>query len=95
MGPGVAPLADLYSIRVFGCAGSTDVVTQAIEWAVDNDMDVINMSLGSDFATGVSDDALAADAAVKAGLVVVSAAGNAGDIPYVLGSPGASVKSVA
>jgi len=95
VGPGVAPLADLYSIRVFGCAGSTDVVTQAIEWAVDNDMDVINMSLGSDFATGVSDDALAADAAVKAGLVVVSAAGNAGDIPYVLGSPGASVKGIA
>ena len=95
VGPGVAPLADLYSIRVFGCAGSTDVVTQAIEWAVDNDMDVINMSLGADFGSGVADDSLAADAAVKAGVVVVSAAGNAGDIPYVVGDPGGSVKGIA
>src|SRR5882757_407047 len=95
IGPGVAPLANLYAIRVFGCGGSTDVVTDAIDWAVDNDMDVINMSLGSDFGSGVDSDSLAADAAVKAGVVVVSAAGNAGDIPYVLGSPGGSVKGIA
>ena len=95
IGPGVAPLADIYSIRVFGCQGSTDVVTDAIEWAVDNDMDVINMSLGSDFGSGTDSDSLAADAAVKAGVVVVSAAGNAGNIPYVLGSPGGSVKGIA
>ena len=49
IGPGVAPKADLYAVRVFGCTGSTDVVVDAIEWAVDNDMDVINMSLGSPF----------------------------------------------
>jgi subtilisin family serine protease len=95
IGPGVAPMADIYSIRVFGCKGSTDVVTDAIEWAVDNDMDVINMSLGSDFGSGADSDSLAADAAVRAGVVVVSAAGNAGDIPYVLGSPGGSVKGIA
>jgi minor extracellular serine protease Vpr len=95
IGPGVAPLANLYAIRVFGCEGSTDVVTDAIDWAVDNDMDVINMSLGSDFGSGVDSDSLAADAAVKAGVVVVSAAGNAGDISYVLGSPGGSVKGIA
>src|SRR5258706_7428119 len=47
VGPGVAPKADLYAVRVFGCQGSTDVVVDAIDWAVDNDMDVINMSLGS------------------------------------------------
>ena len=38
VGPGVAPKADLYAVRVFGCEGSTDVVTEAIDWAVDNDM---------------------------------------------------------
>ncbi|MGH2356955.1 MAG: S8 family serine peptidase, partial [Candidatus Limnocylindria bacterium] len=53
-GPGVAPLADLYALRVFGCAGSTNVTVDAIDWAVDNDMDVINMSLGSTF--GGADD---------------------------------------
>jgi minor extracellular serine protease Vpr len=95
IGPGVAPKADLYAVRVFGCEGATDVVTEALEWAVDNDMDVVNMSLGADFGTGDSADALAADNAVKAGIVVVSAAGNAGDVRYVAGSPGASRKGIA
>ncbi|MFD0523616.1 S8 family serine peptidase [Paractinoplanes durhamensis] len=54
VGPGVAPKADLYAVRVFGCEGSTDVVVDAIEWAVANDMDVINMSLGSPFGTANS-----------------------------------------
>src|SRR5439155_1468158 len=54
IGPGVAPKADLYAVRVFGCEGPTDVTVDAIEWAVDNDMDVINMSLGSTF--GSKDD---------------------------------------
>src|SRR6266705_237874 len=51
VGPGVAPKAELYAVRVFGCQGPTDVVVDAIDWAVDNDMDVINMSLGSAFGT--------------------------------------------
>lgn len=95
IGPGVAPRADIYSIRVFGCAGSTDVVVDAIEWAVDNDMDVVNMSLGSDFGPGDTADSKAADDAVRAGVVIVSAAGNAGDILYSAGSPGASLKGIA
>ncbi|HEV7357888.1 MAG TPA: S8 family serine peptidase [Steroidobacteraceae bacterium] len=95
IGPGVAPRADIYSIRVFGCAGSTNVVVDAIEWAVDNDMDVVNMSLGSDFGPGDTADAKAADDAVKGGVVIVSAAGNAGDILYSIGSPGSGVKGIA
>src|SRR5262249_51940035 len=80
IGPGVAPPANLYAVRVFGCNGSTDVVADALEWAVENDMDVVNMSLGSDFGSGVDADSLATDAAVKAGVVVVAAAGNGGNI---------------
>ena len=49
VGPGVAPKADLYAYRVFGCAGSTNVVDLAINKAVADGMDVISMSLGSDF----------------------------------------------
>jgi len=41
-------------VRVFGCEGPTDVTVDAIEWAVDNDMDVINMSLGSVFGSKTS-----------------------------------------
>src|ERR1041385_2095073 len=97
IGPGVAPKADIYSVRVFGCEGSTDVVTDAIDWAVQNDMDVINMSLGADFGTGKTSDALASQNAARAGIIVVASAGNAGPAPYITGSPasGDGVISVA
>lgn len=88
VGPGVAPQADLYAVRVFGCGGSTDVVVPAIDWAVANGMDVINMSLGSSFGRGDDPDAVAASNAVGAGVVVVASAGNAGHNPYLTGSPG-------
>jgi len=68
VGPGVAPKADLYAVRVFGCAGSTDVVVDAIDWAVDNDMDVINMSLGSSFGSKDDPSAVASTNAAKAGV---------------------------
>jgi minor extracellular serine protease Vpr len=94
IGPGVAPLADLYMVRVFGCAGSTNVVTEAIDWAVHNDMDVISMSLGGTFGTAINADSIASDNAAKAGIVVVAAAGNAGPAPYVTGDPASATDSI-
>ena len=87
IGPGVAPKADLYAVRVFGCNGSTDVVVDAIDWAVENNMDVINMSLGSSFGSKDDPSAEAATNAAKAGVVVVASAGNSGPNPYITGSP--------
>ncbi len=52
IGPGVAPLAELYAVRVLSCAGGTDVIVDALDWAVQNGMDVVNMSLGADYGTG-------------------------------------------
>lgn len=46
VGPGVAPQVDLYAYKVFGCEGTTDVTTEAIDRAVADGVDVINMSLG-------------------------------------------------
>lgn len=89
IGPGVAPKADLYAVRVFGCAGSTDVVVDAIDWAINNDMDVINMSLGSPFGAADTSDSLAAQAAAAAGVIVVASAGNSGPAPYITGAPAA------
>jgi minor extracellular serine protease Vpr len=86
--PGVAPKADIYSVRVFGCQGSTDVTVDAIEWAVDHDMDVINMSLGSPFGTKDDPSAVASTNAAKAGVIVVTSAGNSGPNQYITGSPG-------
>jgi subtilisin family serine protease len=56
-GSGTAPDASLYALKVFGAEGSTNLVVDAIEWAVDpngdgyidDHVDVINMSLGSSF----------------------------------------------
>jgi subtilisin family serine protease len=89
IGPGVAPRADLYAVRVFGCSGSTEIVVDAIDWAVANDMDVINMSLGSAYGDYLSADALAAEAATAAGVIVVASAGNSGGTPYITGTPAA------
>jgi len=87
VGPGVAPKAELYAVRVFGCEGSTDVTVDAIDWAVDNDMDVINMSLGSPFGSKDDPSAVASTNAAKAGVIVVASAGNSGFSPYITGSP--------
>jgi subtilisin family serine protease len=95
VGPGVAPKADLYAIRVFGCNGSTDVTVDAIEWAVDHDMDVINMSLGSSFGSKDDPSAEAATNAAKAGVIVVASAGNSGANQYITGSPGTADGAIA
>jgi len=94
IGPGVAPLADLYHVRVFGCAGSTNVVTEAIDYAVANGADVISMSLGADFGIEDSADAEASENAQEAGVIVVAASGNAGNIPYITSSPASGDKTV-
>lgn len=97
-GSGVAPDAELYALKVFGAAGSTNLVVDAIEWAMDpngdgdmeDHVDVINMSLGSSFGPADPDDPeyLAVEAANAIGVFVVASAGNAGDVNYVTGSPG-------
>lgn len=102
IGPGVAPEARLMALRVFGCEGSTNVVVEAIEYAVDpngdgdfsDGADVINMSLGSDFGNGENLDAQATDNAVLAGVLVVASAGNSGDTYYVTGSPATASRAI-
>ena len=88
IGPGIAPEADIYAYRVFGCDGSTDVTVEAIDRAVADGVDVINMSLGSSYGTADDPSAVASTNAVGAGVVVIASAGNAGPNPYVTGSPG-------
>ncbi|HUP06578.1 MAG TPA: S8 family serine peptidase, partial [Caldimonas sp.] len=93
IGPGVAPLADLYSVRVFGCSGTTNVVAEAIDWAVAHGMDVISMSLGSDWGNvgnadaGSLAEATAVANATAAGIMVIAASGNAGPTPYITSAP--------
>ncbi len=95
IGPGVAPDAKIYALKVFGCSGSSDVVDAAIEWAVDpnqdgnfaDHVDVINLSLGSTYGALDDPSTVAAENAALLGVAVVAAAGNAGDTFYTVDSP--------
>jgi minor extracellular serine protease Vpr len=89
VGPGVAPKADLYMYRIFGCEGSSDLAILAINKAVADHMDVISMSLGSPFGQDDQTDpeAVAVNNAVAAGITVVASAGNSGTNGYLVGAP--------
>ncbi|MEO8346095.1 MAG: S8 family serine peptidase [Betaproteobacteria bacterium] len=103
--PGFAPKAFLYPLRVFGVSGSTNLVIEAIDWAIDpngdgniaDHMDVISMSLGANIGAATDPDSIAASNAAAAGVLVASAAGNAGDSYYIVSSPsvGTNTLSVA
>lgn len=96
IGPGTAPRALLYALKVFGCEGGTNLTAQALDWALDPNgdgdfsdrLDVVNLSLGSDFGAADDPDALFVRKLVEHGVVVVAAAGNGGDFYDVAGSPG-------
>ena len=94
VGPGVAPRASLYAIRVFGCSGSTREVIDGLEWAVANGMDVVNMSLGSPYGGANDPDAVAANNAAGDGVIVAVSAGNNGTNPYLVGSPGSATSAI-
>src|SRR5438874_5388865 len=94
IGPGVAPKADLYAYRVFGCMGSTYVTFVALNVGFDDGMDVINMSLGSPFGTADDASAAASTNVAKAGMIVVSSAGNSGPNQYITGAPASGTGTI-
>jgi subtilisin family serine protease len=102
IGPGVAPEATLYALRIFGCGGSSALVPQALDWAIDPDgdgdfsdhLDVVNMSLGSNYGHPHDVTAEAADNAARAGVIVVASAGNAGDTYFVSGTPAVAGRAI-
>jgi uncharacterized repeat protein (TIGR01451 family) len=102
IGPGVAPGASLYALRIFGCGGSTGLTIQAIDWAIDpngdgdfsDHLDVINMSLGSNYGGASATSAVASENAAIAGVIVVAAAGNAGDTFYIVSAPSAANRAL-
>jgi len=73
---GVAPKVTLYGVKVLdkNGSGSYSNVIAGIEWAAQNKMDVINMSLGGGGAMEAMANVM--KAADKAGVTIVCAAGN-------------------
>ncbi|MGD6959485.1 S8 family serine peptidase [Rossellomorea aquimaris] len=89
---GVAPGVELYAYKVLGPygSGSLSTIIAGIDQAVEDGMDVINLSLGSPSNNPLDPSSIAINNAVQAGTVAVIAAGNSGSDLYTLGSPGTS-----
>lgn len=94
---GVAPGATLHAIKVFGKDGSTSdaVVVAALEYSADpngdlnpdDQLDVVNLSLGGGFGSPKVLYTEAVRNLSEAGTMVVAAAGNSGAVDYVVGAP--------
>lgn len=75
---GVAPQANLYAVKVLNKSGTgyiSDIIA-GIQWSVNNGMDIISMSLGSNYPSIAFESAI--NAASNAGVIIVAAAGNDG-----------------
>jgi subtilisin family serine protease len=77
---GVAPEASIYSVKVIGKngIGDTDAVVKGIEWCIDNNMQIMNLSFG-DAHQLPSSVVEALDRAYNAGILIVAGAGNDGE----------------
>ena len=95
---GVAPGAKLLAIKV--CATTSSACSgvallEGVDFALDPNgdgdisdrADVMNLSLGSNYGQREDDLSAALSNAVRLGVVVAAAAGNAGDRPYIVSSP--------
>lgn len=76
---GIAPQVDLYSVKVLNemAVGTTDSIVRGIEWAITQNIDILNISI-----TTTTDDQImktALDKAYKLGVLLVGAAGNRGE----------------
>ncbi|MCU1603412.1 MAG: peptidase [Frankiales bacterium] len=102
IGPGAAPDAKLVALRVFGCDGGTLLTAKALDYVAGlntdddpgNDVNIVNLSFGSDFTRGDDPDAQAVDAIADLGVLPVVSAGNAGDLYGAVGSPGSARRAL-
>lgn len=94
---GVAPDVTFGAYRVFGCEGSTDtdIMLAAMEMALADGMDILNMSIGSPFTWPGYPTAVGANNMVDAGMIVVASIGNAGaNGTFSAGAPGLGEKVI-
>ena len=104
IGPGVAPDAKLYALKIFGKDGSTDAVVDGLDWATDpngdgdfsDHLDVVNLSLGSGwgFDDPADTELDAVNSLAQLGCVVSISAGNDGNTHYIMGSPGVAARAI-
>lgn len=91
---GIAPKSKLYSYKVSntGEGVSSDYIVQGIKQAIEDNVNVINISLGINRTNDQIDTAI--ENAVNKGIVVVVAAGNNGPNENTIGSPGKDIDAI-
>lgn len=74
---GIAPNAQLYDLQVIGCRTGTSIAfVEGLDYAVEQDVDVINMSLGMENTDHTIYSAI--KRAYNKGIILVAASGNEG-----------------
>ncbi|MBU9712920.1 S8 family serine peptidase [Bacillus tamaricis] len=93
---GVAPEAEIYAYRTLGPTGkgTTEQVIAAIEKAVEDEVDILNLSLGNTVNGPDWPTSVALDKAVEKGIVAVTSNGNSGPNLWTVGSPGTSSDAI-
>jgi len=96
---GVAPKAKLIAAKVLASngSGSFSGVIAGIDWAAQQDCQVMNMSLGANVpgsCDGTDAVCKAVDAAMDKGIVMCIAAGNSGPESKTVGTPGCAKKVI-
>lgn len=99
---GVAPDVEIYALSACSSVASScngTALLLSMEFSVDPNgdgdtsdaVDIINMSLGSNYGQPFDDDLSAAvEAATRLGVLTVASAGNGGDNPFKVGTPSAA-----
>lgn len=93
---GVAPEATLVVYRALGPTGSgtTEQVLAAIEQAIKDKVDILNLSLGNSINGPDLPISIALNNAAEHGIVPVASAGNSGPNLWTVGSPGTASKAI-
>ena len=99
---GIAPKATIYAYKVFSSktdAGASDItIIMAIDQAIKDGCDVINMSLGTGDGKALNAETDSINNATLAGIVVVAAAGNSGpktdQTEFPIGAPSTTLNAI-
>ncbi len=96
---GIAPGADILAIKVLDSAGAGEdaTIAQGIEFAIEQNVDVISLSLGGEWMEStflVEASVSEIESAISAGISVAVAAGNSGPAAFTINSPGIAEKAI-
>ena len=93
---GVAPEATIFAYRALGPGGvgSSEQIIAAIEQAIKDKVDILNLSLGSNVNGPDLPLSVALNRAVEQGITAVTSSGNSGPDKWTVGSPGTATKAI-